>query len=81
MNYYLEHVSRLVASLSHVLGLCQQVAQQGRLIQLTDELALQAVLHMVHQEMHHCLWYTTAQQQKQQTQRQKTEEKRRNEDS
>lgn len=28
----LEHVSSFVASLSHVLGLCQQVVQQNRLV-------------------------------------------------
>ena len=52
---YLEHVGSLEAPLGHVLGLGEQVVQQARLVQLPHQLALQAVLHVVHQEVHHRL--------------------------
>lgn len=57
---YLQHVCRLLAPLSHVLRLGQQVVQEPRLVQLADELALKAVLHVVDQEMHHGLWHAGA---------------------
>lgn len=49
---HLEHVGGLVAPLGHVLGLGQQVVEEAGLVELADELALEAVLDVVDQEVH-----------------------------
>lgn len=57
---YLQHVGGLLAPLGHVLRLSQQIVEEARFIQLANKLALEAVLHMVDQEVHHCLRHTAA---------------------
>lgn len=52
---YLQHVGRLLAPLGHVLRLGQQVVEEARLVELADQLALEAVLDVVDQEVHHRL--------------------------
>ena len=52
---YLQHVGHLVPLLGRVGGLHQQLVQQGLLVELSHQLALQALLHKVHQEVHHRL--------------------------
>lgn len=61
METYLEHVCSLVSALGHVLRLGQQVIQQCWFIQLPHQLTLQTVLHVVHQEVHHCFRHTERQ--------------------
>lgn len=55
---YLQHVGSLLAPLGHVLRFSQQIVEEARFIQLANKLALEAVLHMVDQEVHHCLRHT-----------------------
>lgn len=52
---HLEHVGGLLAPLGHVLRLGQQIVEEARFVELPDELALEAVLHVVDQEVHHGL--------------------------
>lgn len=57
---YLQHISRLFAPLGHVLRLGQQVVEEARLVELADQLALEAVLNVVDQEVHHRLGHAAA---------------------
>lgn len=67
--WYLEHVGSLLASLGHILRLGQQVVEEAGFIQLANELTLEAVLHMVDQEVHHCFWHTVAEREREETDR------------
>lgn len=58
---HLEHVGGLLAPLCHVLRLSQQVVEEARFVELPNELALEAVLHVVDQEVHHGLGNAAAQ--------------------
>lgn len=49
---HLEHVGGLLAPLGHVLGLSQQAVEKAGAVELADELALEAVLDVVDQEVH-----------------------------
>lgn len=49
---HLEHVGGLLAPLGHVLGLGQQIGEQARSVELAHQLALEAVLDVVDQEVH-----------------------------
>lgn len=55
---HLEHVGGLLAPLGHVLGLGQQVGEQARSVELAHQLALEAVLDVVDQEVHDGLGHT-----------------------
>ena len=51
----LHHLGHLRPLLRRVLGLDEQLLQQGLLVQPPHQLALQVLLHKVHQEVHHRL--------------------------
>lgn len=59
---YLQHVGCLLAPLGHVLRLGQQVIEEARLVELADQLALETVLDVVDQEVHHCLGHAMAEE-------------------
>lgn len=52
---YLQHICSLLAPLGHILRFSQQIVEEAGFIQLANELALETVLHMVDQEVHHRL--------------------------
>lgn len=51
----LEHVGGLPPPLRDVLGLVEQTLGLVRLVQVSDQLRLEVVLHVVHEEVHHSL--------------------------
>lgn len=56
-KYYLKHVASFLPSLGDVFWLVQHALRLVRLVQVSYELRLQIILHIIHKEMHYSLRY------------------------